>query len=427
MRSVFFRSVTLFIALMSSTLLAGGRENGGGHWLATEFRERARFISQYLENEIILSQNQIQQLIASIAETRIEMTNDELSDEFGADAKAQTTDDPQRPGKKLIRVKEKEWQALLSGESPGNPVAIVFHEYLRSIGIPDYNEFTSSQLKVNEDDYVAWIKEHRRSEDNVIVLPVAVRGDLVMFSPSETDLQNKTRALVSYADKARLWRGSIEEAIRNEIGDTIGVRGVLIEKSAGIQDSDIASIQTSRLITLARTYHYSREYPRSARSELHVQYWKSEILSSRYSSKRIRLGHQGQFTERVRIYLEKDRTLLKAQDIPLESPLQYWKSSYGTEEEGRDHFKITYERILHDYRKVCEEWKVSMREKFRDIWDIVLLDCGIPEMVQDESQLGADDIVEVRSGTIGSSVYQHYFRLQGYKLVSRASIYYLQK
>ena len=431
----FLKVMQLWLIVLSSTgfgtAAAGGRENGGGNWLATEFRDRARFIIFRLsEKELsLLNKEQIQAFVGSVADTRIELAKEPIMDEFGGDAKAVTLDDPARPGKKLIKIREEDWQQLLKGEMPGNTINIVFHEYLRSIDVPDFNEFTSSQLKATENDYIEWIKTNRRPEDNVITIEREVKGELIVNDGTLSSELASTKALASYAKKFREWRDSVLDELKAEIGDVVGTKGIFIEKSKPIgSDFDVFG---EREVAL--------NYKRISKATIsNLSHWFYELsLGDRYlneipghtSPGKIQIGWRAKKQESIQIHLDQQRTVMKFSNNPLKTEVRYWNSDYRNEKEGRDHFIVVDSLIQSDFEKKCALWKEEISSQLVESWDLVLLDCGIPRIIENVKALTLSDVVEVSHSEKNSRSpnFYHYFRLQGYQMVSHPTVYYIPK
>jgi hypothetical protein len=95
-----------------------------------------------LEFETLLKRNHVGPLTPellekfrrAVQESRVIMTNDKLFDRFGAPADLVTEDDPERPGKKIIRVNEPAFRNQLRN---GTVFITVCHEYYRAAGIYD--------------------------------------------------------------------------------------------------------------------------------------------------------------------------------------------------------------------------------------------------------------------------------------------------
>ncbi len=127
----------------------------GGEPTAQEFVVRGRFVlyalESFSENEELLSPSEYAALKNALDETRVVLVLDELKDRYGISVVALTTDDPQRPGMKWIRLNEPRWRDLLQRGEGINQ--FVFHEYLWAIGKDDTNYVISSRLKADEAEY----------------------------------------------------------------------------------------------------------------------------------------------------------------------------------------------------------------------------------------------------------------------------------
>jgi len=149
-KQIFFGFV---VAALFSSIAFAGHESGGGAAIAGEFIARGHEVLHYLmkstsPQDRILSPDQLSEFLTSLSTTRVEVVETPLQDPQGLEVDAVTIDDPKFPGKAMIELNHQRWTENLLADI--GVYRLVFHEFLRVLGVKDDNFVVSRRLNMKD-------------------------------------------------------------------------------------------------------------------------------------------------------------------------------------------------------------------------------------------------------------------------------------